>query len=74
VLHEHGYEPCTAADGTVVLRYCPFHRLAKTHTQLVCGMNLSLLDELSANVAEASLAAALEPSDESCCVRLHPAD
>jgi predicted ArsR family transcriptional regulator len=74
VLREHGYEPCTADDGTVVLRNCPFHELAKAHTQLVCGMNLSLLDELSANVAEASLVAALEPSDDSCCVRLHPAD
>jgi predicted ArsR family transcriptional regulator len=73
VLREHGYEPCTADDGTVVLRNCPFHRLAQAHTQLVCGMNLSLLDELSGNVAEASLAAALEPSDDACCVRLHPA-
>jgi predicted ArsR family transcriptional regulator len=74
VLHEHGYEPCTADDGTVVLRNCPFHRLATAHTQLVCGMNLSLLDELSGNVVEASLVAALEPADDSCCVRLHPAD
>jgi predicted ArsR family transcriptional regulator len=74
VLQEHGYEPTTAADGTIVLRNCPFHQLAKAHPQRVCGMNLSLLDALSGNVAEASLVAALEPSDDSCCVRLHPAD
>jgi predicted ArsR family transcriptional regulator len=74
VLQDHGYEPGTADDGTVVLRNCPFHQLAKAHTRLVCGMNLSLLDELAGNVAEASLVAALEPSDDCCCVRLHPAD
>jgi predicted ArsR family transcriptional regulator len=71
VLRAHGYEPRTAADGTIVLRNCPFLRLATAHTQLVCGMNLSLLGALSDDVAAASLVAVLEPSDGCCCVRLH---
>jgi predicted ArsR family transcriptional regulator len=71
VLQEQGYEPRTAEDGTVVLRNCPFHQLAKAHTELVCGMNLSLLEAVTSDVTEASLVAALEPSEDCCCVRLH---
>jgi predicted ArsR family transcriptional regulator len=69
-LSEHGYEPHTADDGTVVLGNCPFHRLAQEHTELVCGMNLSLLEALAE--AEGTLTASLEPVDGACCVRLHP--
>jgi predicted ArsR family transcriptional regulator len=73
VLAEHGYEPSAAEDGTVVLRNCPFHQLAQEHTELVCGMNLSLLDALCATVEASSFVARLEPSESACCVRLHPA-
>src|ERR1700754_2333471 len=42
-LEEHGFEP--RIDGSdMVLGNCPFHRLAQAHTQLVCGMNLSLIE------------------------------
>src|SRR5690242_11548831 len=41
-LGRYGYEP--RQDGAVtVLRNCPFHALAREHTALVCGMNLSLI-------------------------------
>jgi predicted ArsR family transcriptional regulator len=73
VLSERGFEPDTLDDGTVVLRNCPFHRLAREHTELVCGMNLSLLAATVDAVAEAGLSARLEPEDGACCVRLHPA-
>jgi predicted ArsR family transcriptional regulator len=72
-LAEHGYEPCAAADGSVVLRNCPFHQLAQEHTQLVCGMNLSLLSALCDAVEASALTASLEPGQGACCVRLHPA-
>lgn len=72
VLTEHGYEPHPEDGGTVVLSNCPFHQLAKEHTQLVCGMNFSLLDALTE--ADGTLIASLEPADGACCVRLHPKD
>lgn len=70
VLSEHGYEPHTEDDGTVVLSNCPFHGLAKEHAELVCGMNFSLLDALAE--ADGTLTARLEPVEGACCVRLHP--
>jgi predicted ArsR family transcriptional regulator len=43
VLEEQGFEP-RVEDGVVMLANCPFHALAQEHTELVCGMNLRLLD------------------------------
>jgi predicted ArsR family transcriptional regulator len=71
-LREHGYEPHQADDGTVELSNCPFHNLAQEHTDLVCAMNLSLLDALAEE--DGTLTARLEPVDGACCVRLHPKD
>src|SRR4051812_33316322 len=42
VLEEQGFEP-SADDESFTLVNCPFHTLAREHTELVCGMNLSLL-------------------------------
>lgn len=38
-----GYEPATTAGGSIDLRNCPFHRLAREHTELVCWLNLHLV-------------------------------
>jgi predicted ArsR family transcriptional regulator len=73
VLEEHGYEPRPDGDA-VVLGNCPFHRLARTHTQLVCGMNLHLLGGVLDAVPDAGLDAGLRPVDGLCCVRMQPAD
>jgi predicted ArsR family transcriptional regulator len=73
VLEEHGYEPRPSDGGTVVLENCPFHRLARQHTQLICGMNLGLLDAAIEGVGETGLDARLEPEDGRCCVKLRPA-
>jgi predicted ArsR family transcriptional regulator len=67
-LAQHGYEPRT--DGTkVVLANCPFHSLASTHTQMVCGMNLALIDALTTEVDD-DIRCSLEPADGRCCVVL----
>jgi predicted ArsR family transcriptional regulator len=71
VLEEQGYEP-RVEDGAVTLANCPFHRLARTHTELVCGMNLRLLDGVLDGVPDAGLVARLQPSPGRCCVRLEP--
>lgn len=72
VLAARGFEPRVDDDGTVVLANCPFHLLAREHTELICGMNLCLLDEALGRVGEAGLVASLEPHEGRCCVRLRP--
>lgn len=69
-LAAHGYEPYR--DGDVVrLRNCPFHQLAREHTELVCGMNLAMLDGLTAT-ADGSYRARLDPAPDRCCVAFDP--
>lgn len=71
-LEHNGYEPQVDDDGSVVLRNCPFHGLARSHTELVCGMNLSLLGAAVDAFEGTQLAARLEPTEGLCCVRLRP--
>ena len=71
-LRARGFEPETLDDGVTVLHNCPFHQLAQQHTELICGMNLCLLDSLLAELDGAGLRAELEPEDGYCCVRFHP--
>jgi predicted ArsR family transcriptional regulator len=72
VLEAQGFEP-RIEDDAVVLANCPFHTLALAHTDLVCGMNLSLLGGVVESVPAAGLVADLQPEAGRCCVRLHPA-
>jgi predicted ArsR family transcriptional regulator len=72
VLEEHGFEPRIDDDG-VALANCPFHTLAQEHTELVCGMNLRLLEGVLDGVADAGMCASLRPEPGMCCVRLEPA-
>lgn len=72
VLEEAGFEPRPDGDA-VVLANCPFHVLAQEHTELVCGMNLRLLEGVLDAVADAGLTAVLRPVRGLCCVRLEPA-
>lgn len=72
VLRQHGFEPRTAEDGSLQLRNCPFHHLAASHQELVCGMNLALLEGLLAGMGEAGLRPCLEPEPGRCCVVLSP--
>lgn len=73
VLEDHGFEPHVGPDGAIELRNCPFHQLAQAHTDLICGMNLCLLDAAIDGVGDTGFVARLEPGDGHCCVRLHPA-
>jgi predicted ArsR family transcriptional regulator len=69
VLADLGYEPFADAEGTVRLRNCPFHRLAGTHRQLVCGANLAFIQGLADRLASAgSPQPQLDPQPELCCV------
>jgi predicted ArsR family transcriptional regulator len=70
VLAEHGYEPARDGDD-IVLRNCPFHRLAEAHRALVCGMNRDFLGGvLDGFGSEEALDARLDPQPGFCCVRI----
>ncbi len=67
-LREHGFEPWPDEDGTVRLRNCPFHHLAAQHTEIVCGMNLALIEGLVSGLGVSGLHPALDPQPGYCCV------
>ncbi len=69
VLTANGYEP-EVVEGELRLRNCPFHALVAEHTQLVCGMNLSLLEGVVAGLGLPAARAELVPRPGLCCVRL----
>ncbi|HEY8620469.1 MAG TPA: helix-turn-helix domain-containing protein [Dermatophilaceae bacterium] len=73
LLKDHGFEP-GFSDGDILLRNCPFHALAQEHTELVCGMNLHLLEGVLEGLGGTGLRARLDPGISRCCVRLEPAD
>jgi predicted ArsR family transcriptional regulator len=64
-----GYEP-RIRDGVVVLANCPFHALAREHTDLVCGMNLHLITALLDELGHPEIQARLDPAPGRCCVTL----
>lgn len=69
VLTDHGFEPYVEAGG-IYLRNCPFHSLARDHPDLVCGMNLSLIEGVLAGLGSSGLLARLNPRAGRCCVAL----
>ena len=73
-LQQWGYEPETRHDGVTVLHNCPFHQLSQEHTDLICHMNLRLLEGVLVGLDEKGLRPALEPEEGECCVRFHPID
>ncbi|MEV4683660.1 helix-turn-helix transcriptional regulator [Streptomyces kurssanovii] len=72
LLERYGFEPRHDGDA-VVLGNCPFHALAREHTETVCGMNLHLLRGVLQGLDEVRLQACLAPAPGRCCVRLEPA-
>jgi predicted ArsR family transcriptional regulator len=71
LLSELGFEPYDDA-GSIRLANCPFHRLARSHPELVCGMNLHLINGALDAAASAPYTADLDPTEGRCCVVLRP--
>ena len=69
VLAEQGYEPRIDSGG-LTLANCPFGALARDFTQLICGMNLDLLDGLLRGLDLPDVIARLDPGPGRCCVRI----
>lgn len=73
VLTRLGYEP-VLRDGEITLANCPFHALVADHTDLVCGLNLALLDAVAGELGPDRLTARLDPAEGRCCVVLSVVD
>ena len=69
VLRDQGYEPRQDRGG-ITLVNCPFDSLAHDHAELVCGMNLDLMEGLVRELGADRLEAVLDPAPARCCVRL----
>jgi predicted ArsR family transcriptional regulator len=70
VLRLRGYEPFEDEDGALRLRNCPFEAVAKRYPEIVCGLNLRLLEGLLAGLDIRRARASLEPAEDRCCVAI----
>jgi predicted ArsR family transcriptional regulator len=68
-LAAQGYEP-EATPGAVRLRNCPFHALVGEHRELVCGMNLALIEGVVEGLELPGVQPVLATEPGKCCVRL----
>jgi predicted ArsR family transcriptional regulator len=69
-LSERGYEPWHDDAGTVRMRNCPFRRLAELEPEVVCHMNLALIQGLLAGLGADDLNPVLDPEPGHCCVAI----
>jgi len=69
VLADCRYEPRADAAG-ITPANCPFHNLATEYTDLVCGMNINLLDGVLESGPATDPCARLDPAEGRCCVVL----
>jgi predicted ArsR family transcriptional regulator len=72
-LRNCGYLPHTDDDGRIRLRNCPFHLVAQDHRDVVCGLNLRLVEGIIAGCGHPHAHAELEPDTNRCCVVVHDA-
>lgn len=72
VLEENGFEPIEGPQGIIRLRNCPFDALAKSHRDLVCGMNLAFMEGILAGLKASGVKATLDLPPGLCCVTLRP--
>jgi predicted ArsR family transcriptional regulator len=73
-LAAHGFEP-VADEGGLIVRNCPFRRLAIRNPDVACAMNLALIEGIvSAIGASDELHPALCPAPGRCCVVVRTAD
>jgi len=66
-LTAQGYEP-EASGAEIRLRNCPFHALVGEHKDLVCGMNLALIEGVVEGLELAKVKPLLAPTPGMCCV------
>jgi predicted ArsR family transcriptional regulator len=70
LLRSRGYEPVEDEDGTLRLRNCPFEAVASRYPELVCRLNLRLLEGFIEGLGMRSARAVLAPARGHCCVAI----
>ncbi len=73
-LRECGYRPHADADGRISLQNCPFHAVAKDHLDVVCALNLELVEGVIDGSSRPDAHAELSPRPGRCCVVVHGAE
>ena len=72
VLEERGFDPQPAESGVLYLRNCPFDALSADYRDLVCPMNLSMMQGVLEGLGASAMEAILEPQSGMCCVVFKP--
>jgi hypothetical protein len=70
VLAARGYQPYEDPDGTVRPGNCPFDRIPSRHPELVCGINLAMLQGMVEQLGDHGIRPALDPAPKRRCVAL----
>lgn len=68
-LAANGYGP-ERGPHEIRLRNCPFHALVGEHRDLVCGMNLALIEGVVDGIQAERVKPVLDPKPGMCCVAL----
>lgn len=63
-----GFEPFADDDGTLRLRNCPYHDMARENTDFVCSMNLALMQGVVNGLGVPAVSPVSEPREGMCCV------
>jgi len=69
VLGAIGYEPVDH-DAVVKLRNCPFHAVVDVEPELVCHMNVHLIEGLLEGLQLDRLTTRFTPTPGECCVQI----
>lgn len=69
VLDREGYDTRAGPDG-LIFANCPFGPLTAVHTEVICGMNQSIMEGMLDQLGQLHLAAICEPAEGRCCIRL----
>jgi predicted ArsR family transcriptional regulator len=71
-LSDHGFEPRETGEGEITLQNCPFDGLANQFPDLVCEMNLAMMQGFAEALPRADLYPSLDPQPHQCCVVFRP--
>ncbi|GAA5229733.1 helix-turn-helix transcriptional regulator [Arthrobacter cryoconiti] len=72
VLENTGYFPLPDGEGGTIMANCPFHRLSKDHTGVVCKLNGSLLTGVLEGCDDSSNSIEPDTNLSHCCARIVP--
>lgn len=72
ILEERGFEPRSADHGALRLRNCPFDALSADYRDVVCPMNLIMMQGVVEGLGPSHLEAVPEPNQGTCCVAFKP--